>query len=158
MEKFWKAALAVAGLGAVGAFVFWSLYKQWLSLGIFANLTSQQTFIVMLVFLALTFVFAVTAFITYAKTHVGAPGFTGSSYSVPKGRTFQSTAEQIARRQNIEFEGFTDSELSAPLQAKEFQASDDREALRQLRLLAAGRVRPYGVESDRSGKLILRII
>src|SRR6478672_11560578 len=102
MEKFWKAALAVSGLGAVGAFVFWSLYKQWLSLGIFANLTSEQTFIVMLVFLALTFIFALTAFITYTKTHIRTIGFTGSSYSVPNGRTFRGTAEQIARRQNIE--------------------------------------------------------
>lgn len=55
MEKFWKAALAVGGVAAIGAFVFWSLYKQWLALPIFSTLSANQTFAVMLVFLFLTF-------------------------------------------------------------------------------------------------------
>jgi hypothetical protein len=55
MEKFWKAALAIGGLGAIGAFVFWSLYKQWLSLPIFSMLSPDQTFEVMKMFLLLTF-------------------------------------------------------------------------------------------------------
>jgi len=44
MDRFWKAALGVAGLGAIGFFVFWSLYKQWLSLPIFPMLTQDQAF------------------------------------------------------------------------------------------------------------------
>ena len=55
MEKFWKAALAVGGLGSVGAFVFYSLYKQWLTLHIFSMLSSDQTFEIMRIFLYLTF-------------------------------------------------------------------------------------------------------
>lgn len=55
MEKFWKAALAVGGLGTVGAFVFWSLYKQWLTLPIFSMLSPDQTFEIMKIFLYLTF-------------------------------------------------------------------------------------------------------
>lgn len=55
MEKFWKSALGVAGLGAIGFFVFFALYKQWLSLGIFSRLDKEQTFIVMVIFLLLTF-------------------------------------------------------------------------------------------------------
>jgi len=54
-EKFWKLALTVGGLASVGAFVFWSLYKDWLSLSIFAALTSEQTYQLMLLFLWLTF-------------------------------------------------------------------------------------------------------
>ena len=54
-DRFWKAALAVGGLGTVGAFVFWSLYKNWLTLPIFAKLSQEQTFVTMLAFLAFTF-------------------------------------------------------------------------------------------------------
>ena len=55
MDKFWKAALTVAGIGAVAFFVFYSLYRQWLTLPIFPQLTQSQAFTVMLVFLVLTF-------------------------------------------------------------------------------------------------------
>ena len=55
MEKFWKAALAVGGLGTVGAFVFWSLYNQWLTLPIFSTLSPDQPFEIMKIFLYLTF-------------------------------------------------------------------------------------------------------
>lgn len=54
-EKFWKLALTVGGLASVGAFVFWSLYKDWLTLQIFSELTSEQTYQLMLLFLWLTF-------------------------------------------------------------------------------------------------------
>ena len=55
MEKIWKAAFAVAGIGAVAFFVFYSLYKQWLTLPIFERLSQQQTFAVMVIFLVLSF-------------------------------------------------------------------------------------------------------
>jgi hypothetical protein len=55
VERFWKAALGVAGLGAVAFFTFFSLYKQWLTLKIFPTLTQSQAFVLMLVFLGLTF-------------------------------------------------------------------------------------------------------
>lgn len=54
-DRFWRTAIAVCGLGAVGAFVFWSLYKNWLSLPIFERLSQDQTFIIMITFLVLTF-------------------------------------------------------------------------------------------------------
>lgn len=55
MSKFWKAALSVGGIAAIGAFVFWSLYQDWLALPIFSKMTSEQTFEIMKVFLWLTF-------------------------------------------------------------------------------------------------------
>lgn len=67
MERLWKAAFAVGGVAATGAFVFWSLYKQWLALPIFERLSQQQTFIVMLVFLALTFFALIAAFVLHAR-------------------------------------------------------------------------------------------
>ena len=54
-EKFWKLALTVGGLASVGAFVFWSLYKEWLTLPIFSELTSDQTYQLMILFLCFTF-------------------------------------------------------------------------------------------------------
>lgn len=56
MELFWKAALAVGGLAAIGAFVLWSLFKSWLSLPIFSKQTKRQTFHLMIIFLSLAFV------------------------------------------------------------------------------------------------------
>lgn len=72
MNNFWKGALGVAGIGAIAFFTFLSLYKQWLTLKIFANLTSDQTFILMLVFLLLTFfalIAGVVAWLRKGKGH-----------------------------------------------------------------------------------------
>jgi hypothetical protein len=55
MEKFWKVALGVAGIGAVGMFVLWSLYKDWLKLPYFVPLSQDQTFRLFRYFLFLTF-------------------------------------------------------------------------------------------------------
>lgn len=68
MENFWKAALGVGGLGTVGAFVFYGLYKKWLDLKIFSALTSDQTFIIMLVFLGLTFLALLFILVVYLKS------------------------------------------------------------------------------------------
>lgn len=59
--SLWKVAISVAGLGAIGCLVFLSLYKQWLSLKIFSQLTKKQTFALMRWFLVLTFLFSITA-------------------------------------------------------------------------------------------------
>jgi len=56
MEKFWKVAVTICGLGAIGAFVFYMLYKNILTLPIFSKLSQDQTFIVMLCFIFLIFV------------------------------------------------------------------------------------------------------
>lgn len=64
MERFWKAALGVAGIGAIGFFVLFGLYQQWLALPIFARLSPTQTFVLMLVFLGLTFAALVAGLIT----------------------------------------------------------------------------------------------
>ena len=71
MNKFWKAALAVGGIAAIGAFVFWSLYKDWLALPIFSKMTPEQTFEIMKIFLWLTFGSLAFMVVTYliSKKH-----------------------------------------------------------------------------------------
>lgn len=159
MEKFWRAALAVAGLGAVGAFVFWSLYSKWISLGIFSNLSSEQTFVLMLVFLSLTFLALIAALITYAKLQKSGsgPDINAGMYSIPRNWTFKASAEKIAGRRIVEFVGFHDRELSALIQEKEFEAPTDIAALIQLRFLANGKIRPYMAQVDSHGKVVLRV-
>jgi len=160
MNKFWHAALGVAGLGAVGSFVFWSLYVKWLSLGIFSNLTSEQTFVLMLVFLVLTFAALIAAlFVYYVQQRVRVRQIPNAgSYSVPNGWTFKASVEKIADQKLVEFVNFREDELSASMQPKEFQAPDEVEAIRQLRLLAEGRVRKYTIDTSPTGTLVLTAI
>lgn len=156
MEKFWRAALAVAGLGAVGSFVFWGLYKQWLSLKIFANITSEHTFIIMLVFLVLTFFALIAILITYiisTKNQPVAPN--ANTYSIPDGTTFNSAILIIASRKNVQFKNFTKNELAKKLTARQFEASDDIEAIKQLRLLINGDFCEYSVKSSDTGIIII---
>jgi len=55
LGMIWKIALAASGLAAVGFFVLWSLYQQWLTLPIFSQLTAEQTYALMMAFLVLVF-------------------------------------------------------------------------------------------------------
>jgi hypothetical protein len=54
-NQLWKNAIAIGGLGAIGAFVLWSLYSQLLSLPVFARMNQSQTFVIFLVFMILVF-------------------------------------------------------------------------------------------------------
>jgi hypothetical protein len=71
MNAFWKAALAVGGIAAIGAFVFWSLYKDWLALPIFSKMSPEQTFAIMKIFLGLTFSALLLMVITYLISKKG---------------------------------------------------------------------------------------
>ncbi|MDA7980486.1 MAG: hypothetical protein MPJ50_17145 [Pirellulales bacterium] len=66
MNEIWKIAVGIAGLGAIAAFVVWSLYREWLRLPIFQTLTKKQQFTLFLVFLILTFLFGIAGLGTYA--------------------------------------------------------------------------------------------
>jgi hypothetical protein len=62
MEEFWKIAVGIAGVGAIGSFVFYSLYRQWLKIpGVFDKLSSPDTYRIFRLFLVLTFLFATLA-------------------------------------------------------------------------------------------------
>ncbi|MCP5135161.1 MAG: hypothetical protein H6976_16610 [Gammaproteobacteria bacterium] len=70
MEEFWKLSLSIAGLGAIASFVLLSLYKQWLKLDIFQKLTKSQQFILFIIFLFLTFLFALSTLGAYVYINV----------------------------------------------------------------------------------------
>lgn len=80
MDKFWKAALTVGGLAAIGAFVFWSLYKKWLSLPIFSKMSPDQTFWIMIIFLFLTFVVLIVLVAVYYLKEKGKSSNVGSEH------------------------------------------------------------------------------
>lgn len=65
MEEFWQVAVGVAGLGAIGSFVIWSIYRQWLSLPIFQTMTKDQQFRLFRLVIVLTFVFSILALVAY---------------------------------------------------------------------------------------------
>ncbi len=68
MEKFWKSALAVGGVSAIGAFIFLGLYKEWLKLTIFNELSGEQTYILMIIFLVLTFCSLIAFIFAFIKS------------------------------------------------------------------------------------------
>lgn len=58
MEEVWKFAISISGIAGIAAFVFFGLYKEWLNLPAFADLTKKQRFDLFKIFLILTFIFA----------------------------------------------------------------------------------------------------
>jgi hypothetical protein len=68
METFWKVALSVAGIGAVGCFVFWSLYRETIHLEAFRDLTKKQRFFLLILVLVFTFLFGIGALVTFLKS------------------------------------------------------------------------------------------
>ena len=68
MERFWKAALGVAGIGAIGLFVMWSLYKQWLKLPIFPVLSQDEAFQLFRIFLICIFVTTMLGIVAFVIT------------------------------------------------------------------------------------------
>jgi hypothetical protein len=65
VEALWKLSVTIAGIGAIGSFVLWSLYKEWLRLKIFPVLTKQHSFRLMQLFLVLTFLAFFCALVGY---------------------------------------------------------------------------------------------
>nr|WP_320051248.1 hypothetical protein [uncultured Desulfuromonas sp.] len=59
MEEIWKLAISLTGISGVGAFVFLSLYKEWIKAPALLNLTKLQKYKLLRLFLILTFSFAV---------------------------------------------------------------------------------------------------
>ena len=128
MEDLWKVALGVAGLGALACFVFWSLYRQWLKLPIWTQMTRRHQFIVIIVFLGLTFSFAVLALGVYAYQQHDRLTQTKSAlaiiYSARKQQLELLLADQVRILMTAnDAEGL---ELTKETQAKALALSDQR--------------------------------
>lgn len=150
MEKIWKPALAVGGIGAIGAFVFYGLNKEWLQLSIFARLTDQQTFYIMSLFLLLVFAVSLSMIVAWVfqergkRVPTGKPGFEAG---IDEGWDFQKTAEVIASNEGyaVRFIGFKKSELQTPVKSRTLRAQDTGHALKILGLILERPISNYDV-------------
>ena len=141
MEKFWKIALGVAGLGAIASFVIWSIYSDVIRLPIFSKLTKDQTFTLLVIVIIFTFLFTLTAMIIYFLLEKNKPKTTPNPkvyLSVPENWTFEQAARAIAKysRSLINFEGFSKVELSEILKPGDITAYSVEDALKQLAYLS----------------------
>ncbi len=62
MNDLWKVAISLTGISGIGAFVFLSIYKEWIRSPILAGLTREQKFRLLRIFIVLTFGFGICAF------------------------------------------------------------------------------------------------
>lgn len=69
MQALWNTAIGITGIGAIGALVMWSIYKDWLRLNIFQTMTKKQQFILFILTLTFTFLFAIACLIAYVIVH-----------------------------------------------------------------------------------------
>jgi hypothetical protein len=69
-DKFWQIAVSVAGIGAVGAFVFLAIARKWLDVaGLrIEKITPEHAYRLMRLCLILAFIFAMAALLTYNRT------------------------------------------------------------------------------------------
>ncbi|MFQ2290600.1 hypothetical protein ACK323_03665 [Aeromonas enteropelogenes] len=56
-----------AGLAGVAAFVFCSIYNQWLQLNIFSSMNAEQTFYSFIISLALLFLFSMSLIVLHYR-------------------------------------------------------------------------------------------
>lgn len=135
MSNLWQAAISVAGFGSIAAFVFYSLYKEWLTLPIFSSLTSDQTFLLMRLFLIFVFVsFVFAAFIWYLDNNKISQKVNSSesiSFCLPDVCTFSQAIHSIARSDDsvAELIGFTSDELNIQLQPQNLTTSSPEKAM-----------------------------
>ncbi|MBT3059775.1 MAG: hypothetical protein KME44_13245 [Candidatus Thiodiazotropha sp. (ex Lucina pensylvanica)] len=150
IEKFWKPALAIGGVAAIGAFVFYSLYKQWLTLDIFSQLTPDHTFIIMIVFLVLVFIVAFTMLILWFLDK-GRPKEQeieeGMSFSIPENCSFEQAVRALASEDGsvVEFEGFTKAVLGITLNVQTIKATTTLRAIELLSSVAVSSIPKYRV-------------
>lgn len=72
MEHLWQAAIGLTGIAGVGAFVFFALYKEWISSPVLLGLSRHQKYRLLLVFVILTFFFGLSALSLSAyKSYLG---------------------------------------------------------------------------------------
>lgn len=151
-NKFWTAALGVGGLATVGAAVLYGLYDGWLHLAIFQQVSAHDTFVLMLVFLSLVFLIAVTLGVLWLidrrNSRLLPTGVTEIAFTVPRNCSFQQGVIALAKEDSAlaEFRGFTRSELERRLSEQELKTSNTLQAIRLVGGLAVPRLRAYEVE------------
>jgi len=101
-DVIWKAAISVAGIGGVAFLVLWLLYKDWLKLRIFAQLTKEQTFSLMKMFLSFVFLAVIAAIIAFVTQSQFAAG-DGSNGSESKLELVEASFDTIQAKDVEEY-------------------------------------------------------
>jgi hypothetical protein len=149
-----------AGLGVTGAALglFYNLYNKfdWP----LSTIPPDKMFWLLIVFMAIIAVVVMTVVIVHRpqRNHPPPKAPDSVDVSVPKGWSFEAMARSIGNTRIVQFEGFTGAEMAAELKPQDFQSPNDLEAIKSLRALANGQLRPYDVVQDTSGKFIVRVI
>jgi len=164
-KGFWNAALGVAGLAAVGLFVFYMLYKQILGLGILIGLNQNQSFIVVLLLAVLIFFVAIYAIRIWYLNNRSEAGqksplpdiqrrdtVTGIEIEIPQNCTFRKASTALAKtdKATIKFSGFTETELNTLLIAQTLSTNTIKIALERFEDITGTPLRPYKVTKGQS--------
>lgn len=154
VAKFWKAALAVGGLAAIGCFVVYGLYARWLKLPIFRQVSASQTFWLMLMFLVLVFlvgvIMAILWYLDRRDQRARPTGASSVSFTVPAGCTFGKAVVALAKEDKAaaELKGFEQRELDVELTEQELRTTTTADALRLLRNLTKSPIRKYEIHKQ----------
>jgi len=162
LDKFWKPALAVGGVSTIGAFIFYSLYKQWLKLEIFSKLTPNHTFIIMLLFLSFVFLIAISMLFAwfFDRTKKNPTNEKSSiTYEIPESWTFEQAVYALSSEDNsvAEFKGFSSSSLKIELKPQTITANSTSRGIELIKSLGKSTIPNYRVEKQ-DGKYIISAI
>ena len=151
---FWKIVVRLGVPGLVLG-IFYKLYDKfdWP----IKNIPPDQMFKLVVIFMLIIAIIVLFTLFLYRPKVERKETANGTAASIPRNCTFKAAAEALAGQHIVEFLGFNSAELSTPLHAKDFVASNDLEAILQLRALADGKIRKYKAEQARSGKYVLRV-
>lgn len=92
MEDLWKIAISLTGISGIGAFVFLSLYKEWIIAPALSGLTKVQKYNLLRLFLVLTFLFAIATLMSAAYQ------------KQQEGTAIQRSKEEFYRTQQAKYE------------------------------------------------------
>ena len=153
-EKYWKA-LAKLGIPGVALGVFYKLYDKfdWP----LKTLPADLVFILALVSLFLIAAVVIVALMDRSKPEVKISS-NAVSINIPKNCSFRAAANAIAGDRIVNFEGFSENELSIHLQSWQVTASSPENLITQLRQIASHNIRPYTVTLAATGGYIARVV
>jgi hypothetical protein len=171
-KGFWEAALKVAGLAAIGLFVLYKLYDRILGLTVFNGLSPLESFIVIVLLVVVIFAMAIFSIWIWYLNNQNEAGprspvpdiqrrdtVTGIEFEIPRNCTFRMASTALAKtdKSAINFDGFDERELSAPLVPQTLSTNTTKTALELIRGIAGAPVRPYKV-AKRQGLYRLTVL
>jgi len=150
MESLWRAAIGLTGISGVGAFVFYGLYKGWMTLPAVATLTRDQRFRLFRLFLVLVFIFGVaTLGLSAFISHDGAQATQRSASEL---RDILKNKQEVGDKLIKEYQAKQSPEAAARLE--EFHKNYLKENANAMDALNQGQINRY---HDSMKKLIISV-